>query len=166
MTPANFSALLPLLVQNEVRFIVIGGGAAIAHGLARATYDVDVVYARDTDNVRKLVGALRPHHPYLRGAPAGLPFRWDELTLLSGLNFTLITDLGDLDILGEVAGGGGYDQLLPFTEELTVFGVQCRFVTLEKLIQLKRAAGRAKDLEVIAELQALLEERRKGESTS
>jgi predicted nucleotidyltransferase len=46
-------------------------------------------------------------------------------------------------------------------QEMDAFGVRCRFVTLEKLIQLKRAAGRPKDLEVIAELQALLEERRK-----
>jgi predicted nucleotidyltransferase len=63
-----------------------------------------------------------------------------------------------------VAGGGTYEQLLPFTQELETFGIRCRFVTLERLIQLKRAAGRPKDLEAIAELQALLEERRKKET--
>jgi predicted nucleotidyltransferase len=67
--------------------------------------------------------------------------------------------LGDLDLLGEVAGGGTYQKLLQFSQELESFGVRCRFVTLEKLIHLKRAAGRPKDLEAIAELQALLEER-------
>jgi predicted nucleotidyltransferase len=77
------------------------------------------------------------------------------------LNFTLTTSLGDLDLLGEVTGGGNYDQLLPFTLEMETFGVPCRFVTLEKLIQLKRAAGRPKDLEALAELQCILEERRK-----
>jgi hypothetical protein len=41
------------------------------------------------------------------------------------------------------------------------FGVFCWVVMLKRLIQLKRAAGRPKDLEVIAELQALLEGRRK-----
>jgi predicted nucleotidyltransferase len=46
---------------------------------------------------------------------------------------------------------------------MNVFGIRCRFVTLEKLIQLKRAAGRPKDFEVIAELQALLEERRRAQ---
>ena len=158
---ANFSELLPLLVRHDVRFIVIGGGAAIAHGLARLTYDVDVVYARDPENIRNLSAALQGHKPYLRGAPLGLPFRWDEQTIQAGLNFTLTTTAGDLDLLGEVTGGGSYEELLPFTEELTAFSVQCRFVTLERLIQLKRAAGRPKDLEVIAELQALLEERRR-----
>src|SRR5436305_2455499 len=83
---ANFREILPLLIRHQVHFIVIGGGAAIAHGLARTTYDVDVVYARDSDTVRHLVGALQPHQPYLRGAPPGLPFRWDKLTIRSGLN--------------------------------------------------------------------------------
>ena len=46
------------------------------------------------------------YQPYLRGAPPGLPFRWDDRTLKAGLNFTLTTTLGDLDLLGEVAGGG------------------------------------------------------------
>jgi predicted nucleotidyltransferase len=158
---ANFPGILPLLVGHGVRFILIGGGAATVHGSARLTLDVDVVYARDPDNLRHLVAALSPHQPYLRGAPPGLPFRWDERTIQNGLNFTLTTTLGDLDLLGEVAGGGTYEQLLPFTEELAAFGITCRVVTLERLIQLKRAAGRPKDLEVIAELQAILEERRK-----
>jgi len=156
----NVRGLIPLLVQSQVHFIVIGGVAAIAHGAARTTSDVDVVYARDPENIRRLVTALQPHQPYLRGAPAGLPFRWDERTVQAGQNFTLVTTLGNLDLLGEVAGGGTYEELLPFSREMAVFGVRCRFVTLERLIQLKRAAGRPKDLEVIAELQALLEERR------
>lgn len=160
MREAAFHEILPLLVRHDIRFIVIGGGAAIAHGLGRLTYDVDVVYARDADNLRKVVEALRPYQPYLRGAPPGLPFRWDERTLAAGLNFTLTTTLGDLDLLGDVTGGGGYDQLLADAVELEVFGVRCRFVTLEKLIHLKRSAGRAKDLETIAQLAALLDERR------
>ncbi len=158
----NFSGILPVLVQSGVRFIVIGAGAGIAYGLARATYDVDVVYARDAENIGNLVAALQMHRPYLRGAPPGLPFRWDQRTIQAGLNFTLTTDLGDLDLLGEVTGGGSYQDLLPFSQEMDAFGVRCRFVTLEKLIQLKRAAGRPKDLEVIAELEALLEEQRRG----
>ena len=71
----------------------------------------------------------------------------------------MTTAIGDLDLLGEVSGGGSYDELLPFTQEVSAFRVSFRVVTLERLIQLKRAAGRPKDLEIIAELQALLEER-------
>jgi hypothetical protein len=158
---ARFADLLPLLSSHDIRFIVVGGGAAIAHGLARLTYDVDVVYDRSIDNIEKLCAAFRDLHPYLRGAPPGLPFIFDTQTIQAGLNFTLTTDIGDIDLLGEVTGGGTYADLLPFSEDLIVFGSKCRFVTLERLIQLKRAAGRPKDLEVLAELQVLLEERRK-----
>jgi hypothetical protein len=157
----RFDQLLETLLSAGVEFILIGGLAAAAHGSARATFDVDVVYARTRENVRKLVAALEPLEPYLRGVPAGLPFKFDEATVRLGLNFTLQTRLGWLDLLGEVAGGGNFAQLLPFTEPMEIFGQSCRVVTLEKLIQLKRAAGRPKDLEPIAELQALLEERRK-----
>jgi hypothetical protein len=145
--------------EHGVRCILIGGWAAILHGAARTTYDVDLVYARDAENLKALTTALGSRKAYLRGAPAGLPFRWDERTIAAGLNFTLTTSLGDLDLLGEVAGGGTYEQLLPFTQQVRAFGMVCRVVTLERLIQLKRAAGRPKDLEAIAELQALMKER-------
>jgi len=161
---ASLEEVLKAMQVREARCIVIGGWAGIIHGAARSTNDVDLVYARDDDNLQRLVDALSPWQPYLRGAPPGLPFRWDAKTLRSGLNFTLTTTRGDIDLLGEVVGGGRYEQLLPFTEDRSAFGVTCRVVTLERLIQLKRAAGRPKDLEAIAELQALLEERRGQES--
>jgi hypothetical protein len=137
----------------------VGGIAGAAHGLARATYDLDVVYARPRRNLDRLVAALAPLEPYLRGAPPGLPFRFDAETLERGLNFTLTTRLGALDLLGEITGGGGYPQLIGFSLEARLFDVPCRYLGLEKLIEVKRAAGRPKDLEVIAELEALKEER-------
>ena len=76
------------------------------------------------------------------------------------MNFTLTTTLGLIDFLGEVTGGGTYEQLLPDTIVSEAYGVPVRFVTLEKLIQLKRAAGRPKDFEAVSELEALLEERK------
>ena len=158
---AMLDEVVRLLNAHGVDFIVIGGWAAALHGSERSTSDVDVVYSRTPENIRRVAEALQSHQPYLRGAPPGLPFRWDERTIQSGLNFTLTTDLGFIDFLGEVAGGGSYQQLFPSTLEVTVSGVTCRCVTLDRLIQLKRAAGRPKDLEVIAELQAILDERGK-----
>jgi hypothetical protein len=155
---AVFSKFLPLLAQARVRFILVGGGAAIAHGSARTTYDADIVYARDTENLQAIVQAIGSLKPYLRGAPPGLPFVFSVETLKQGFNFTLTTAEGDIDLLGEVAGGGTYDSLLPFSDTTTAFGVQCQIISLPKLIDLKRAAGRPKDLEAIAELEAILEE--------
>jgi predicted nucleotidyltransferase len=157
----DYAGVIRALRDGGVEFVLIGGVAANLHGSAKATFDVDVVYSRRRENIRRLVAALEPFSPYLRGAPAGLPFRFDETTVRNGLNFTLATRLGAVDLLGEVAGGGSYEQLLPHTVEVEAFGARCLCVTLERLIQLKRAAGRPKDLESVAELQALLEERRK-----
>ncbi len=154
----DYRGLLTSLVGGGVDFILVGGVAAVVHGSARLTQDLDVVYSREAGNIHRLAEAVRPSSPYLRGAPAGLPFRWDEETLRRGLNFTLTTSLGSLDLLGEIAGGGSYEDLLPFTVELTIFGQVCRCLSLEKLIEVKRAAGRPRDLEAVAELEALREE--------
>jgi hypothetical protein len=75
------------------------------------------------------------------------------------VNFTLTTAWGDLDLLGAISGANGYEDLLPGTETIELFGLACRCVTLATLIRLKRAAGRPKDLDAVAELEVLLEER-------
>lgn len=157
----DFEKALAVLMEHNVEFIVIGGVAGTLHGSAFITQDLDVVYSRARENIRRLAAALQPHLPYLRKAPEGLPFKWDEQTIRNGLNFTLTTAFGDLDLLGEVTGGGTYSDLFAHSKEVSGFGVRFRLVDLDKLIVLKRAAGRPKDLPVVAELQGILERRRK-----
>ena len=154
----DFAGLLGVLGKESVEYILVGGVAAAAHGSARLTQDVDIVYARPSENLARLVAALGPFAPYPRGAQPGLPFRWSLETLKGGLNFTLTTALGDLDLLGEIAGGGRYEDLLEDAIVLKIFGIECRCVSLRRLILLKRAAGRPRDLDAIAELEAILEE--------
>jgi hypothetical protein len=151
----RFGELIGTLSAAKVDFILVGGVAAAAHGSARTTQDLDVVYSRAGVNLKRLVAALSPHRPYLRGAPPGLPFRFDFHTLRAGGNFTLTTDLGWIDLLAEIAGGGGYEALLPYSIVVPVFGAECRVLDLEPLIRAKRAAGRPKDFEGIAELEIL-----------
>lgn len=158
MTPDLFG-LLRVLSNAGVRYVIVGGVAGGLHGALRPTLDLDIVYARDPANIARLTAALAPYDPYLRGAPAGLPFRLDESTIARGLNFTLTTTLGALDLLGEVTGGGGFEQLEASAQAIEVDGFTCLVVTLPALIALKRAAGRGKDHDAIAELEALLEER-------
>ena len=155
----DLGRLLKRLSEGGVEFILVGGLAATAHGSAHITFDLDVVYRRTPDNIERLAATVAPIHPYLRGAPEGLPFVFDAPTIKRGLNFTLQTELGDLDLLGEIAGGGTFDELLADTVVVHVFDHDIRCVTLPRLIALKRAAGRRKDLNILAELEALLEER-------
>jgi len=152
----DFPSIIPLLVNAKIEFVIIGGAAAIAHGSARLTEDLDIVYRRTGENIERLVQALAPYQPYLRGAPPGLPFKLDRATMQRGLNFTLTTSLGDIDLLGEIAGGGNYENLAPESIVLEIFGTECRCLNLEQLIHSKRAAGRPKDIESIAELESLL----------
>jgi hypothetical protein len=154
----EFKTLLTSLAASEVEFVIIGGLAATLHGSARVTYDVDIVYSRTPENLSRLVSALSRFRPYLRGAPAGLPFQFDVETLRHGLNFTLSTTVGPIDLLGELAGIGGYDEVEARSVTARMFDADYRFIDLDGLIASKTAAGRPKDLETIAELETIRDE--------
>ncbi len=127
--------------------------AAILHGSARVTFDVE--------NIERLAAALAPYQPYLRDAEPNLPFAWDAKTISGGLNFTLTTDLGDVDLFSEVAGSETYSDVLPDSFDVEAFGVQFKCMDLPTLIRIKEAAGRPKDREALAELRVLLEEQKR-----
>lgn len=150
-----------ILYDADVEFVVIGGAAMGLQGSAHLTKDIDFCYARTTKNMERLAKALEPFNPVLRGAPPDLPFRFDAKTIGSGLNFTLTTDLGDLDFLGEVSGLGSFQEVLAASDLRNVGGVDCRVLSLEGLIKSKIAAGRPRDLYVLPELRALNEVKKK-----
>jgi len=154
---AEIAQGLKLFNDFKVDCVVVGGVAAGARGSSQVTFDVDVCYSRASDNLIRLTDALRSVNATLRGAPRGLPFQLDHETLRRGLNFTFDTDIGKIDILGEVQGVGGYDACLEGANELELFGNPCRVISLKKLIAAKRAAGRPKDLAALPELEAILE---------
>ena len=112
-------------------------------------------YRRGEGNFNNIVTALAPLQPYLRGAPPGLPFRFDVETLTHGLNFTLTTSLGWIDLLGEITGGGRFEDMVDHSIAVSVFDVECLILDLPTLIRTKRAAGRPKDLEALAELEVI-----------
>jgi hypothetical protein len=149
--------LVEALAREGVAYVILGGIALTMHGSSRATFDLDICYARDRDNLRSLARALAPLHPRLRDFPPELPFFFDEATLRTGLNFTLRCDAGDIDLLGEVPGLGVYADALGASQEETLYDTTVRILTLDGLERCKRAAGRAKDLldlETIAVLRA------------
>jgi hypothetical protein len=106
---------------------------------------------------------MAPHHPRLRGAPEGLPFRFDAATIKRGLNFTLMTDLGAINFLGEVAGVGDYTEVKKNSDLMAIFDMDCLVLSLAGLIRAKEAAGRERDLEVIPELKGLLDLRNRSQ---
>ncbi len=148
---------LKLLAEHRVECVIVGGVAGWAHGSSQATFDVDVCYSREAANLTRLIQALRAVGATLRGAPRDIRFMLDEETLRRGLNFTFATEIGDLDLLGEIRGVGTYVDCLRNSAMMEMFGHPFMVLSLEKLIDAKRAAGRTKDLLVLPELEALLE---------
>ena len=134
----QFETAVQALSGAGVDFVVIGGLAATFHGSARVTYDLDVCYSRSSANLRRLVVALAPFHPRPRGFPADLPFIWDEATLRGGTVFTLQTDIGEIDLLAEVAGLGNFDEVNRQSIRVDAFGRQIAVLDLPELIRAKR----------------------------
>jgi hypothetical protein len=151
------------LLAHQVEFVVVGGLAMVAHGSADLAKDLDVCHNRTAGNLAELSAALAPLHPSLRGAPPGLPFRLDVPTLRAGPNFTLSTDLGDLNLLGEISGLGDYAKVFAQSQESTMFGMQVRILSLDGLIAAKKAAGRNKDQGHLLELEELKKLREGGQ---
>lgn len=153
--PVAFRQLLSVLNQHRVEYAVVGGVAMILQGSARTTLDLDICYSREPVNLARLAAALEPLHPRLRGAPAGLPFHLDSATLRQGLNFTLESDAGAVDLMGEITGIGDYAAVLSFCEPTLVFGLQLNLLGLDGLERAKTAAGRLKDALDVAEIRQI-----------
>jgi len=153
----EFERTVHALCDAKVEFVVIGGVAAFLAGSDKLTFDLDICYARNALNFGRLVRALAPFHSRPRGFPDNLPFTRDEATLRNGSLFTLQTDLGEIDLLGEVAGLGAYDEVKAGSVSLEAFGRRVQTLDLRSLIKSKRAAGRPRDLQSIPELESLLE---------
>jgi hypothetical protein len=150
-------APLRLLGEHKVDCVIVGGVAAAIHGSSLLTNDLDLCYARDGANLLRMAEALQSVQARLRNAPAGLPFILDAETLKRGLNFTFATDIGDLDLLGEIRGVGDYEAVVAGSVTVELFGYPFAVMGIGKLILAKRAAGRPKDLLALPELEAIQE---------
>lgn len=153
----EFEPAIKALTESEVEFVIIGGLAISVHSSGYVTKDLDFCYPRTPENLQKIVSAFARFSPRLRGFPKELPFVWDERTLSNGTNFTLETTIGDIDMLGEVAGVGDFAEVKKESVVAILFNCEVRILTIEGLIKAKRAAGRTKDLLVLPELEALQE---------
>ncbi len=161
--PPEIDRLLGPLIAHGVDFVLIGGQAGIAHGSAYPSYDLDVLYSRDRDNVVRLVAALEEIGVRLRGAPRDVPFILDTKTIENGANFTFVTPYGDLDVLADAAGMPSYEELKAEAVDREIFGHIVKAASIDHLIAMKRAAGRTKDKLMVEEYIVLADEQRKAD---
>jgi predicted nucleotidyltransferase len=143
--------------QAEAKFVIVGGVAIRGHGGNYVTEDLDICYSRTNENLKKIASALVPINPRPRNFPENLPYVFDWTTLQHGTNFTFETSMGDVDLLGEVKGIGGYDDLVPQSLRVDFDGYSAYLLSIPALIIAKKAAGRPKDEAGLKVLEALYE---------
>jgi hypothetical protein len=158
----DFEAILRILAEHEVDFIVIGGVSAVLQGAPVHTFDLDVVHSRAPENLDRLLAALKVLDAYYREQPSRR-LRPDQSHLSSAGHQLLTTRYGPLDLLGTVTGNRGYEDLAGHTIDLPLEeGRGVRLLDLATVILLKEETGRAKDKAVLPVLRQTLEERSKG----
>jgi len=155
-------AIVACLERHQVRYVLIGGLAAILHGSPQTTFDADICPARDDDNLAKLASALWEMGARIRtsDAPGGLAFSCDVPFLRNVSILNLVTAFGDLDLSFTPSGTGGYDDLVEHSLSMSIQGHGVRVASLEDVIRSKEAANRPKDQAALPLLRQLLQELR------
>ena len=149
----EFKNLLRLLVDGQVKMVVIGAVAIVLRGVDYSTFDVDICYDRSPENVERLCRALAPHCAIIRSAFMDVV----NLLIANERSEPLQTDFGKLDLLGEVSGLGDYAAVCEFATAVTLGDLTLQALTIEGLIKAKEATGRPKDEVHLKMLRALKE---------
>jgi hypothetical protein len=151
--------MLEVLAAHQVRFVVVGGFAAIYHGSPDLTSDLDITPERSRANLDRLSDALHELGARIRSdaVPGGVEFDHDGASLAAASVWNLQTDHGDLDVTIEPSGTQGYPDLVEDAAEAYVLGVEVRVASLRDVIRSKEAADRPKDHRTLPTLRRLLE---------
>jgi len=160
--PDSAFRLIEALQQEGIEFILVGGMAAVIHGAPIVTADLDVVHRRTEENVGRILALLTRLNAVHRFDLAGRKLSPTREQLLGHGHLNLVTDLGPLDLLCELAGDHGYEDLIGDTVQLAVGTDSIPVLSLARLIQVKSETGRAKDRMVLPVLIATLEKSKRG----
>lgn len=157
----DVEAILMALQRHQVRYVLIGGLAALVHGSPFPTEDLDLTPERSHENLARLSDALRELNARVRasGVEEGLPFSHDAESLADAGVWNLVTEAGILDISFVPTGTQGYPDLVRDAVEETLFGVGVRVASLADVIRSKQAANRPKDQRVLPTLREILARR-------
>jgi len=149
-----------MLNKHHVRYVVIGGFAAIIHGSDIPTTDVDITPEESPGNFERLSNALREMNArvWTQPEPDGLPFDHDATSLADVQILNLVTDFGRFDVTRTPAGTQGYSDLHRDAVTVRVYDLDVPVASLADVVRSKEAAGRPKDLQFLPPLRRLLDE--------
>jgi hypothetical protein len=152
----SIAGIIEVLQRHDVEFIVVGGVAAVLRGAPTTTFDIDIVYALNAENVDRLQRALAALSAKFRDDPRGLVP--DRAHLESRGHKLLITSEGPLDCLGTIDDDVPYEVLVHDSSFLEVGSRSVRVLALRRLIASKRWTRRPKDLVMLPLLEAAADE--------
>ena len=171
MSPELFDprAILAVLAEHGVEFVVVGGVAVQTHGYMRPTRDLDIIPRPDLANLSRLGEALAELGSQLQRTQLAVDITDPQLLKRAAL-VPLVTTYGRLDVINiESAAGrlGRYSELRERAIDVDLGSFQVAVAGLDDLIRMKKAAGREQDRMDIGALTALDEDlaREAGEST-
>ena len=150
----NLSELTRRLITAQVEFVLIGGFAAVAHGVTLVTRDVDLCCRFNEANLMRIQKAFADLHPVHRSRP-GLTLALTPEQCAGLKNLYLKTDLGMVDCLGEVLGLGDFESVLKQSVELELPFGTCRVLDLEALVRAKEAMNRDHDRIAVRQLKEI-----------
>jgi hypothetical protein len=158
--PLRPAEIFATLAEHNVRYVVIGGLAAVLHGSPTITTDADICADRSPENLEHLSEVLRSLHARVRSIsePDGVPFNPDLALLARMKVLNLSTDLGDLDLAFEPAAFGGYEELAKHAVVVSVAGTEVAVASLDDVIRSKEEANRPKDHATLPVLYGLRDE--------
>lgn len=152
---SDLLGLLRRISEAGIEFVLVGGYAGIVHGCSYVTQDVDICCVFDPDRLLALQRALADVHPVHRMTPGRRPLELTAETAGQFKNLYLDTDLGRLDCLSAIEGLGDFGPVKQASELFDVEGMPLRVLTLDALIQARRALNRPRDRELLRYLQVL-----------
>ena len=154
----DINQLLHRLLQNKVDCVLVGGYAAVVHGSATVTQDLDVCLDFQPGNIQKLLRALEKVNPRVRAGSNTISlFEYTVERIAQLENLYIKTELGKLDLLGSVTGIGPYADVKKNSITINLFDLPCRVLDIDSLIKAKEAIGRPKDHQTVLELQVIRE---------
>ena len=158
MTAFDPEAILRVLAEHQVRYVLVGATAARLQGFPRLTADADITPATDPDNLRSLAFALRALNAkvYTESVPEGLAFDCSPKSLARAGLWNLITDAGRLDLIFKPSGTEGFEDLVKTAIGFSVFGFEIRVASLQDILRSKQASNRPQDQQDVVVLEQML----------
>ncbi|MGA2176293.1 MAG: nucleotidyltransferase [Verrucomicrobiota bacterium] len=153
----NLSELTRRLISSQVEFVLVGGFAAVAHGVTLVTRDVDICCRFSEANLMRIQKAMADLHPVHRSRP-DLPLQLTSDQCARLKNLYLKTDLGVVDCLGEVLGVGNFEEVLKQSVEVELPYGACRILDIDALIRAKEAMNRDHDRITVRYLKRIKEQ--------